>query len=524
MGVWWTGADDQPNVTGIVQPSGGSSDNSGGAAPSMDYGSDDSDVSGLDFLDVDPPKGPSEDYGFDESGDFTGEGFGGNPPPPPDFEPISSDTSALHQWEKEEFWARAAENAAAEAEKAAAENKKRGIFETYGHGEVIEDYIGDTAWKAKYNTGQHKLRSQFDRLIAKYGKNFANTTQGKQLANYLSRVAVERGGGLGARDETYGGGPTENINAEMEDDRQWLLEQMASGKSKQAGFYWNWENITQEEFGKDLTEDQWFNFRQQLMAADPSPGNVDYKEALPWSSGQAMGNLAKPALSMAKEIGKGLLGIIPPEVKTMGKDLFDAAGNLIPEDAKTMLRDFREGIGGLFDTKPEWADWKDYQQIFKDTSVPEYGGESGGGAGIAGLPGIPPDLVQQPDTILPPPDDATFKPGVDPNNPWGIPSPYAGFYDSPFNIPNPGASPTVMTPVTLPSGEVIQFGNPYIADQFQQYMASQTQTTPTPFDYSQWPQYGPAGGPVPNYVNQGLGQGPHFDYWNQIARTFPGMT
>ena len=49
-------------------------------------------------------------------------------------------------------------------------------------------------------------------------------------------------------------------------------------------------------------------------------------------------------------------------------------------------------------------------------------------------------------------------------------------------------------------------------------------TAPTPLDYSRWPQYGPAGGPVPNYVNQGLGQGPHFDYWNQIARTFPGMT
>jgi hypothetical protein len=48
-------------------------------------------------------------------------------------------------------------------------------------------------------------------------------------------------------------------------------------------------------------------------------------------------------------------------------------------------------------------------------------------------------------------------------------------------------------------------------------------TTPTPFDYSRWPQFGPAGGPVPNYVNQGLGQGPHFDYWNQIANTFPGM-
>ena len=56
-----------------------------------------------------------------------------------------------------------------------------------------------------------------------------------------------------------------------------------------------------------------------------------------------------------------------------------------------------------------------------------------------------------------------------------------------------------------------------------------TMTTPTPFDYSQWSQFGPQ---YPgsnqylgsNYVNQGLGQGPNFDYWNQIARTFPGMT
>jgi len=49
-----------------------------------------------------------------------------------------------------------------------------------------------------------------------------------------------------------------------------------------------------------------------------------------------------------------------------------------------------------------------------------------------------------------------------------------------------------------------------------------TMTTPTPFDYSQWPQFTSAY-PGSNYVNQGLGQGPNFDYWNQIARTFPGM-
>ena len=153
------------------------------------------------------------------------------------------------------------------------------------------------------------------------------------------------------------------------------------------------------------------------------------------------------------------------------------------------------------------------------------GGQGGGGG--AGIPSLYTGPITTPDQT---PDDIIiddgFKPGVDPENPWGIPSPYAGFYDSPFNIPNPGASAAVVTPVTLPSGETINFGNPYIADQFQQYMASQTQTpatTQTPFDYSRWPQFGPAGGPVPNYVNQGLGQGPQFNYWNQIANAFPGM-
>ena len=53
-------------------------------------------------------------------------------------------------------------------------------------------------------------------------------------------------------------------------------------------------------------------------------------------------------------------------------------------------------------------------------------------------------------------------------------------------------------------------------------------TEPTPFDYpgphftSAYPGHYANWGP--NYVNQGLGQGPNFDYWNQIARTFPGMT
>ena len=57
-----------------------------------------------------------------------------------------------------------------------------------------------------------------------------------------------------------------------------------------------------------------------------------------------------------------------------------------------------------------------------------------------------------------------------------------------------------------------------------------TMTMPTPFDYS---ELGPHFGPQypghyenwgPNYVNQGLGQGSQFDYWNQIANAFQGMS
>ena len=58
--------------------------------------------------------------------------------------------------------------------------------------------------------GQHKLRTQYDRLLAKYGPAWAKTEQAKGLGNYLSGVQVERGGGRGARDLEYGGGSLMN--------------------------------------------------------------------------------------------------------------------------------------------------------------------------------------------------------------------------------------------------------------------------------------------------------------------------
>ena len=143
----------------------------------------------------------------------------------------------------------------------------------------------------------------------------------------------------------------------------------------------------------------------------------------------------------------------------------------------------------------------------------------GGGAGIPSLP-------QVQSTDIPMMED---KMGIT-TNPYNLPDAYSDFYTSDFNIPGEGLG--VITPITLPDGTTVNMPDTHTANQFQQYLNSLTQaqtpattlaTTPTPFDYSRWPQFGPAGGPVPNYVNQGLGQGPHFDYWNSIANTFPGM-
>ena len=149
----------------------------------------------------------------------------------------------------------------------------------------------------------------------------------------------------------------------------------------------------------------------------------------------------------------------------------------------------------------------------------DQGGQGGGGIpSSGGVTNLLPNLIE--DNLLFPPQTG--------ENVYGLPDAYSGFYDSEFYNPNV-PSGQVIVPVTLPDGTVVNMPNSAAGSQFQQYLDSLTTTpaattTPTPFDYSQWPQFGPAGGPVPNYVNQGLGQWPQFNYWNQIANAFPGMS
>jgi len=148
----------------------------------------------------------------------------------------------------------------------------------------------------------------------------------------------------------------------------------------------------------------------------------------------------------------------------------------------------------------------------------------GGGAGITGLPGIPPYTggIEQPVDILPP-DDVVLGYPMGDQVYTGV-APREGYQ---YTYDQEGRRYEI--PIGGDQSGTTYGGNPFTWRPTETVQTPATITAPTPHDYSQWPQYpgyptyGPAGGPIPNYINQGLGQAPQFDYWNQIARTFPGM-
>jgi hypothetical protein len=164
---------------------------------------------------------------------------------------------------------------------------------------------------ANLPAGMHPLRKQYEYLKEKYGPNWANTTQAKVLESYLSGVPVERGGGLGARDDTYGGGKFAEVDQfgnaidpeqfeVAEKFRQQLLNSMGLAGSDIGGM--NTMGTVAEQLGAlsdtdynklryGLSPKQFFNFNQQLMAADPSPENKAYKAARPFSSGAGLSTL-----------------------------------------------------------------------------------------------------------------------------------------------------------------------------------------------------------------------------------------
>ena len=189
--------------------------------------------------------------------------------------------------------------------------------------------------------GMHPLRKQYEYLKEKYGPNWANTTQAKVLESYLSGVPVERGGGLGARsdetdEELIGSTNWEDIpmydpvtgEFRTEAERKALAEaaqyrldalnqfagmgsggigSLSAAEAGASGF--DLSKLDPEVLRLGLSPDQYFRFRQQLMAADPTAENQLYKSTFPFASGDLTSGLGQfiPGFGAAKTFLSGFL-------------------------------------------------------------------------------------------------------------------------------------------------------------------------------------------------------------------------
>jgi hypothetical protein len=153
--------------------------------------------------------------------------------------------------------------------------------------------------------GQHKLRTQFDRLRAKYGDDFATTSQGQLLLGYLSGVSVNKGGGMGAPDPTFGTGVTIQDTAAQQARLDAINQMKGIGSLEAAqmpGTSQTIQGLDTDLLREGLTPDQYFNFNQQLMQANVPA----YQQARPFQSGYAFPKLLQTAVSPLSAIGGGI--------------------------------------------------------------------------------------------------------------------------------------------------------------------------------------------------------------------------
>jgi hypothetical protein len=211
--------------------------------------------------------------------------------------------------------------------------------------EKIQDFLFGTTGDPTANikdfqeSGKHPLRAQLDYLRFKYGDSFLDTEQAQVLMGYLSGVPVERGGGLGARDQSsIGETNVEDIPAydpitgeyRSPEERQELADAAKYREDTLDNFSNLGVGVDGDSFSADylknldinllrlgLSPDQYFDYRQQLMAADPTPENQLYKDAFPFSSGSGLGALAENFMPGATALS-GLIGGIFPERNLTG--------------------------------------------------------------------------------------------------------------------------------------------------------------------------------------------------------------
>ena len=226
--------------------------------------------------------------------------------------------------------------------------QKQSVLAKIGLGKIEEDYIGDDKFLATVPAGQHKLRTQFDRLRAKYGDDFAETTQGQQLLGYLSGVSVNKGGGMGAPDPTFGTGVTIQDTAAQQ-ARLDAINQMKGIGSLEAAQSPGTSQIIQgldtDLLREGLTPAQYFNFNQQLMQANVPA----YQEARPFSSGYAIPKILQTAVSPLGAIGGGIYESLTG--KKFGKQKLDPMYTGEPLDPKLFYDLDKIEQSGLMETR-----------------------------------------------------------------------------------------------------------------------------------------------------------------------------
>ena len=172
----------------------------------------------------------------------------------------------------------------------------------------------------------------------------------------------------------------------------------------------------------------------------------------------------------------------------------------------------------IFEARAE----QDRMQHAKDLA----GGGGGGGGGIPSLyagpitPSDPNAIITQPESTYPE-GYGSFLLNPPPPVPPGTPI-VLGFPDSDGD----GIDDRWQAGPGQPFHGVEPVEGPLTA-------AATAATAPTPFDYSQWPQFGPqypghyANWGAPSYAANGgiVSQArPQYNYWNQIANAYPGMS
>ena len=133
---------------------------------------------------------------------------------------------------------------------------------------------------------QSNQRTQLDRLTAKYGEGFRDTSQGKMLQDYLDGVSVNRGGNMGADNDSF---YDTGIGNEAADSYRKSLTNRPMGPG------YNREElitgINTDLARQGLSSDDYYKFNQTLREQDANA----YDAARPFSSGQTARNFAQIA-------------------------------------------------------------------------------------------------------------------------------------------------------------------------------------------------------------------------------------